>query len=87
MDATPVPISPNDLYRRFGTAVAPLLFDVRRADAFRADEPIVGAVPCPPAGAGRLRKCLLHCAKFRRRAALRNFLPPRRSTTKLTVRA
>jgi hypothetical protein len=44
-------ISPNDLYRLLGTAVAPLLFDVCRADAFRADELIVGAVPRLPAGA------------------------------------
>jgi hypothetical protein len=51
MDAKPVPISPNDLYRHLGTAVAPLLFDGCRADAFRADELIVGVVPRPPAGA------------------------------------
>src|SRR5262245_45621829 len=38
-------VSPHDLYARLGTASAPLLLDVRREDAFGADDRlIIGAV-------------------------------------------
>ena len=44
MDGNPLPVSSNDLYARLGTAAAPLLIDVRRADAFKADDrQIIGA--------------------------------------------
>ena len=43
MDGTSV--SPRELYARLGTAAAPVLLDVRREDAFRADDDmIIGAV-------------------------------------------
>jgi hypothetical protein len=34
MDANALPVSPEDLYARLGTAKAPLLIDVRRHEAF-----------------------------------------------------
>src|SRR5690349_12720475 len=37
MDGKPLPISPDDLYDRLGTAAAPLVIDVRRPEAFRDD--------------------------------------------------
>ena len=41
----PTPISAQDLYRSMGTAVAPVVIDVRRSAAFAADNRmIVGAV-------------------------------------------
>ena len=44
MDEKALPISPDDLYARLGTAKAPVLVDVRRRDAFEADDRlIVGA--------------------------------------------
>jgi rhodanese-related sulfurtransferase len=44
MDVQPLPIPVTDLYRRLGTAQAPLLIDVRRAPAFDADDRrIIGA--------------------------------------------
>jgi len=50
MDGNPLPISPNDLYDRLGTAAAPLLIDVRRPESFRADDKlIIGAVYRAPA--------------------------------------
>ena len=45
MDERPIPISPSDLYGRLGTASAPVLLDVRRQEAFFADDRlIVGAI-------------------------------------------
>jgi len=38
MDGNALPISPDDLYASLGTANAPLLIDVRRAQAFEADD-------------------------------------------------
>ena len=47
------PISCNDLYSRIGTAAAPFLLDVRRAEAFGADDKlIVGASHLPPESVG-----------------------------------
>jgi rhodanese-related sulfurtransferase len=49
MDGTSLSISPIDLYARVGGAAAPLLLDVRRPDALRADGTlIVGAIHRPP---------------------------------------
>src|SRR5947209_19722992 len=49
MDTALVPISGRDLYARLGVASAPFLLDVRRADAFNADERvIVGAARRTP---------------------------------------
>jgi rhodanese-related sulfurtransferase len=49
MDVRPAPISPHDLYVRLGTAAAPVLLDVRRQDAFDADDAlIVGAIRRAP---------------------------------------
>jgi hypothetical protein len=46
-------IFPTDLYGRLGMAGSPLLFDVRRAAAFEADETlIVGALRNDPEGMG-----------------------------------
>jgi rhodanese-related sulfurtransferase len=46
MDGTSV--SPQELYARLGTAAAPVLVDVRRADAFGADDAvIIGAIHRP----------------------------------------
>ena len=50
MDGKLFPISPIDLYARLGTASAPVLLDVRRHDAFLADDRlIVGAFQRHPA--------------------------------------
>jgi hypothetical protein len=38
MDRNALPFSPDDLYARLGTANAPLLIDVRRREAFDADD-------------------------------------------------
>ena len=38
MDEKPLSISPHQLYARLGTARAPVLVDVRRLDAFAADD-------------------------------------------------
>jgi rhodanese-related sulfurtransferase len=47
MDGTPNPILANDLYARLGTTSAPIVLDVRRPDAFSADDRvIVSAVHC-----------------------------------------
>jgi rhodanese-related sulfurtransferase len=49
MDNGRFSISASDLYRRLGTAAAPLLIDVRRGPVFEADEwMIAGAVRRPP---------------------------------------
>jgi len=50
MDEMSIPISPSDLYGRLGMASAPVLLDVRRQDAFVADDRlIVGAIHRAPA--------------------------------------
>ncbi len=41
MDGNTLPVSPDDLYARLGTADAPLLIDVRRAPAFEADDRLI----------------------------------------------
>jgi rhodanese-related sulfurtransferase len=49
MDEGRFSISADDLYRRLGTAAAPLVVDVRRTAAYDADDRvIVGAVRCAP---------------------------------------
>jgi rhodanese-related sulfurtransferase len=49
MDGMALSVSSQQLYARLGTAAAPLLVDVRRADAFGGDDAmIVGAVRRPP---------------------------------------
>jgi rhodanese-related sulfurtransferase len=49
MDGNPLPVSTSDLYARVGTASAPLLIDVRRQDAFSADDKLViGAIRRTP---------------------------------------
>jgi rhodanese-related sulfurtransferase len=49
MDEGRFSISADDLYRRLGTAAAPLVVDVRRTPAYDADDRvIVGAVRCAP---------------------------------------
>lgn len=59
MDGAPTPISSNELYARLGTAAAPVLLDVRRNDAFSADDKlIIGAYHRPPQEVDRWRKDL-----------------------------
>src|SRR4051794_25230530 len=41
MDGKPLPISPTDLYARTGTGSAPVLIDVRRGEAFDADDTLI----------------------------------------------
>jgi rhodanese-related sulfurtransferase len=41
MDGNALPISPAELYARLGTAAAPVLIDVRRAEAFGSDDRLV----------------------------------------------
>ena len=54
MDVRPEPISPHDLYAKLGTATAPVLLDVRRQDAFDADDVlIVGAIRQAPENISR----------------------------------
>ena len=49
MDGRAASISPQELYAQLGTASAPVLIDVRRSDAFDADDAlIVGAVHRAP---------------------------------------
>ena len=49
MDESKPSISPHDLYARLGTAVAPIVVDVRHPSAFAsADRLIIGAVYRPP---------------------------------------
>ena len=49
MDGSAPPVTANDLYAQLGTAAAPLLIDVRRQDAFNADDRlIIGASRRPP---------------------------------------
>jgi rhodanese-related sulfurtransferase len=59
MDAQAHSISPNDLYARLGTATAPLLIDVRRLQAFDADQTlIIGAARRPPDDVEKWRDAL-----------------------------
>src|SRR5262249_999743 len=59
MDGNPTSISSSDLYARLGTASAPVLVDVRRQEAFAADDRlIVGALHVPPEDMERLAKGL-----------------------------
>jgi rhodanese-related sulfurtransferase len=56
MDGAPS-ISPHDLYARLGTASAPLLLDVRREEAFGADDRlIIGALHRAPEDVERWQK-------------------------------
>ena len=63
--------TPQDLYRQIGTAAAPLVIDVRRPDAFDADDRlIVGAIRRLPEDVERWRRDLppsrdavVYCAK------------------------
>lgn len=63
--------TPQDLYRQIGTAAAPLVIDVRRSDAFDADDGlIVGAIRRLPEDVERWRRDLppgrdvvVYCAK------------------------
>src|SRR5215207_6373354 len=49
-----LPISPNELYARLGTARAPVVVDLRRQNAFDAEDTlIVGAIRRSPAEAER----------------------------------
>src|SRR6266568_7500514 len=41
MDAVALPVSPAELYARLGTASAPMLIDVRRGEAFDADDKLI----------------------------------------------
>jgi len=41
MDGNALSVSPDDLYERLGTGKAPLLIDVRRAQAFDADDRLI----------------------------------------------
>ena len=41
MDVNALPISPEDLYARLGTAKAPLLIDVRRREAFDSGQLLI----------------------------------------------
>src|SRR5947208_2962064 len=46
-------VSPSALYARLGTAMAPIVLDVRRKDAFEGDDKlIVGAFRRPPEDVG-----------------------------------
>jgi rhodanese-related sulfurtransferase len=54
MDGTPNAILADDLYARLGTVSAPIVFDVRRGDAFNTDDRvIVSAVHCEVDGGRR----------------------------------
>ncbi len=51
--------TPEDLYRQIGTAAAPLVIDVRRPDAFAADDRVIaGAIRRPPEDVERWRQDL-----------------------------
>jgi rhodanese-related sulfurtransferase len=59
MDGNQTSISSNELYARLGTAAAPLLLDVRRKDAFGADDKlIIGAYHQSPEEVDRWQKNL-----------------------------
>jgi rhodanese-related sulfurtransferase len=59
MDGNALPVSPEDLYARLGTAQAPLLIDVRRRDVFDADRLlIIGAARRLPEDVAAWRSAL-----------------------------
>jgi rhodanese-related sulfurtransferase len=59
MDDKALPISHDDLYARLGTSAAPLLIDVRKSEAFNADDRlIVGASYRPPQDVARWQSAL-----------------------------
>jgi rhodanese-related sulfurtransferase len=59
MDGNALPISPDGLYARVGTAKAPLLIDVRRVQAFEADDRlIIGSARRLPEDVSDWRKAL-----------------------------
>ena len=59
MDESKPSISPHDLYARLGTAVAPIVVDVRHPSAFAsADRLIIGAVYQAPDQVERWRSSL-----------------------------
>ncbi len=61
MDQQALPVSPNDLYARLGTALAPVLVDVRRATLSPDDRLIVGAQHPVPDEVGRWQDELAGC--------------------------
>jgi hypothetical protein len=55
MDGTPSLILANDLYARLGTAPAAFVFNVRRRNAFGADDRLIASrVKSPPDGNGSM---------------------------------
>ncbi len=59
MDGNAHSVSHDDLYAQLGTAAAPLLIDVRKSEAFNADDRlIVGATYRPPAEVAGWQKAL-----------------------------
>ncbi len=57
MDGKAHSLSSNDLYARLGTAAAPLVIDVRRPDAFNADDRlIIGALHRAPTDVARWQR-------------------------------
>jgi rhodanese-related sulfurtransferase len=59
MDRVQSQISPQELYHSIGTAAAPLVIDVRRADDFDADDvQIVGAIRRLPGQVGQWRQAI-----------------------------
>jgi len=59
MDGNFLSVSPTDLYAHLGTASAPMLVDVRRSDAFEADDRlIIGAFHRAPEQVDRWSKAL-----------------------------
>src|SRR5262249_13503690 len=59
MDGTLLSVPASDLYARVGTASAPILLDIRRPDAFDADDRmIVSAIRRPPDDIGTWTKKL-----------------------------
>ena len=54
MDGNLTSVSPGELYTRLGTALAPMLVDVRRQEALSADDRlIIGAYHRPPEDVNR----------------------------------
>jgi rhodanese-related sulfurtransferase len=59
MDGNATPITHDDLYARLGTAAAPMLIDVRKTEAFNADDRlIVGASHRAPQDVARWQGAL-----------------------------
>jgi len=64
MDGNALSVSPDDLYERLGTGKAPLLIDVRRAQAFDADDRlIIGSARRLPEEVSSWQKALPVAAK------------------------